>query len=452
MTKGKTVAIYGMGKIGKIAATNLCSASDISIETLHLIIRQREQETLDKWKKRANSLRSEVESGARIIENGILFGGDKQPPKVNIATKLLDLASNDTLPDIIFFNASASVDFSSYKGPPSSERNLLIAKNAPLVADFIAQIKILYHNRTLPFVIVVTNPVNAVGTLIAQSFIEISGDPEDAFKVIGSGSIIDTERSVQILAEMLNIERHPNIERIAAMGQHGEKMVIPEQQVRIDGKTLRDYLKEYHNIENDAADKWIAYWKQKVCSKGGSIFKQIGESPVLGPVAESALLIKVLIKRLTTTDDNSHETDDNNYEDTQQVTLQAYDHGLQVMIGQVGKLTKKGAYATEWQPALNCNEQQLFDEAVNVIKNSANQMRHIAELQTLLAPIKCHVNCDDYGDLALYFQSECRYKDALQEYFKSVGILKFFDENTIICTNINDTHNKCVKKLLQNSK
>ena len=121
---------------------------------------------------------------------------------------------------------------------PGMTRMDLLEVNANIVSDVTTNI--LKHSDS-PIIIVVTNPLDQMTTLVSQ----VSGLPKN--KVIGQAGVLDSSRFAYFISEKLNV----NINEVEALtlGSHGETMVPIPSQCKVSGKPLSEFLSENEILE-----------------------------------------------------------------------------------------------------------------------------------------------------------------------------------------------------------
>ena len=121
---------------------------------------------------------------------------------------------------------------------PGMTRMDLLEVNANIVSDVTTNI-LKYSDS--PIIIVVTNPLDQMTTLVSQ----VSGLPKN--KVIGQAGVLDSSRFAYFISEKLNV----NMNEVEALtlGSHGETMVPIPSQCKVSGKPLSELLSENEILE-----------------------------------------------------------------------------------------------------------------------------------------------------------------------------------------------------------
>ena len=116
---------------------------------------------------------------------------------------------------------------------PGMTRMDLLEVNAKIVSDVTTNI--LQHSAS-PIIIVVTNPLDQMTTLVSQ----VSGLPKN--KVIGQAGVLDSSRFAYFISEKLNVDMN-EVEALT-LGSHGETMVPVPSQCKVSGKPISELLSE----------------------------------------------------------------------------------------------------------------------------------------------------------------------------------------------------------------
>ena len=114
---------------------------------------------------------------------------------------------------------------------PGMSRMDLLEVNAKIVTDVT---KNIMKSSESPTIVVVTNPLDQMTTLVSES----SGLPKN--KVIGQAGVLDTSRFAYCISEKLNVNMS-DVEALT-LGSHGETMVPVPSQCRVNEKLLTEML------------------------------------------------------------------------------------------------------------------------------------------------------------------------------------------------------------------
>jgi len=151
----------------------------------------------------------------------------------------------------------------------------LLEVNANIVSDVTKNI--LNYSKS-PIIIVVTNPLDQMTTLVSQ----VSGLPKN--KVIGQAGVLDSSRFAYFISEKTNV----NMNKIEALtlGSHGETMVPVPSQCKVAGKPLNELL------SNDEISELV----QKTSDGGAEIVGLLKTgSAYFAPSSAAATMVKSII-------------------------------------------------------------------------------------------------------------------------------------------------------------
>ena len=189
------IAIIGAGFVGSTTAYALLLGG-----TAHEIV------LIDINREKAAGEAMDLLHGTPFLKPAQVFAGD---------------ISDCRQADIIIFTAGAN----QKKG---QTRLSLLRQNSEIVADTVA--KITQHNNN-PLLLMVTNPVDVL-TQVAWSSSGL-----DASRVIGSGTVLDTARFRQLIADHCGVaSRHVHG---YVIGEHGDSEVPLWSSVSIGGVKLK---------------------------------------------------------------------------------------------------------------------------------------------------------------------------------------------------------------------
>ena len=116
---------------------------------------------------------------------------------------------------------------------PGMTRDDLLGINLKIIKEVANGIKKTSPNA---FVICITNPLD----VIVMALQKYSGLPKN--KVVGMAGILDSSRFIYFLSQELNVE----VKKIKSLvlGGHGDSMVAMINHTEVDGKKLKDLVKE----------------------------------------------------------------------------------------------------------------------------------------------------------------------------------------------------------------
>jgi len=158
---------------------------------------------------------------------------------------------------------------------PGMTRMDLLEVNANIVSDVTTNI--LQHSAS-PIIIVVTNPLDQMTTLVSQ----VSGLPKN--KVIGQAGVLDSSRFAYFISEKLNVDMN-EVEALT-LGSHGETMVPVPSQCKVSGKPISELLSE------DEISKLV----QKTSDGGAEIVGLLKTgSAYFAPSSAAATMVKSII-------------------------------------------------------------------------------------------------------------------------------------------------------------
>ncbi len=193
------VAVVGAGSVG--AAVAYASMIDRVADEIALY-------DIDGPKARAEVL--DLRHGLQFVGGGRITGGDD----VQVCAGA----------DLVVLTAGAKQD-------PGQTRLELAGANVNLVRRSLPA---LLEVAPEAIVLLVTNPVDVV-TFVAQ---EISGLPND--RVIGSGTVLDTSRLRNLLADRLGIA--VNSVHATVVGEHGDTGIVLWSSATVGGSPLLDVV------------------------------------------------------------------------------------------------------------------------------------------------------------------------------------------------------------------
>ncbi len=136
---------------------------------------------------------------------------------------------------------------------PGMTRDDLLGINLKIIKQVALGIK---ENSPNAFVICITNPLD----VIVMALQKYSGLPKS--KVVGMAGILDSSRFIYFLSQELNISA-TKIKSLV-LGGHGDSMVAMVNHTKVDGKLLKELVKE-GKIKKDRLDQIIDRTK-----KGGA--------------------------------------------------------------------------------------------------------------------------------------------------------------------------------------
>lgn len=157
---------------------------------------------------------------------------------------------------------SALVIAAGRGGKPGESRLDLLRDNARILAEIGRK---LASYRGL--VIVVTNPVDVLTYVVAQS----SGLPAE--RVIGTGTMLDSARLKQVIGSELNVDPHSVHGHV--VGEHGDSEVVLWSSAQVGGLALRHWPGWRRERERELAEK-VRTAAYEIIKRKGSTNHAIG--------------------------------------------------------------------------------------------------------------------------------------------------------------------------------
>ena len=212
------IGIIGLGSVGSAVATAIYNTGLV-----------REMVFSDKDGVRAVA-------AAEDLSHATTFGFDIKINATGGYSKLKDS-------DVVIISAGANQK-------PTQKREDLLSANIGVMKDVVSKI-MKNVNRNKVVLIVVTNPLDAMTTLVQR----LSGLPES--RVIGTGTMLDSARFRSELARNLQIS--PSSINAFALGEHGDNAVLNWSSVSVGGVALEEFCKQTKNSLSSAVRKTIEY-------------------------------------------------------------------------------------------------------------------------------------------------------------------------------------------------
>lgn len=133
---------------------------------------------------------------------------------------------------------------------PGQSRLELAVENAKIMKDIT---KNVMDNGFDGIFIVATNPVDLMTYVVA----EVSGMPK--LKVIGSGTVLDTARLRQLIAEYLEVSSK-NVHAYI-LGEHGDSSLVPWEHCYVGCKKIIDIMKDNNHPMEDLKKIHDGVWQ-----------------------------------------------------------------------------------------------------------------------------------------------------------------------------------------------
>jgi len=133
---------------------------------------------------------------------------------------------------------------------PGQSRLELAVENAKIMKDITENVM---KNGFDGIFIVATNPVDLMTYVVA----EVSGMPKS--KVIGSGTVLDTARLRQLIAEYLEVSSK-NVHAYI-LGEHGDSSLVPWEHCYVGCKKIIDIMKDNNHPMEDLKKIHDGVWQ-----------------------------------------------------------------------------------------------------------------------------------------------------------------------------------------------
>ena len=222
---------------------------------------------------------------------------------------------------------------------PGMTRDDLLGINLKIIKQVAEGIKNTSPNA---FVICITNPLD----VIVMALQKYSGLPKN--KVVGMAGILDSSRFIYFLSQELNIP----VKKIKSfvLGGHGDSMVAMLESTKIDGKKIRELVKE-KKISKERLDEIVDRTK-----KGGAeIVKFLGNgSAFYAPAASGVEMAESYLKDLK-----------------KQLPCATYlngEYGVKDLYAGVPVIIGKNGIEKIIEIDLNIEEKKNFDYSIDAVK------------------------------------------------------------------------------------
>jgi len=141
-----------------------------------------------------------------------------------------------------------------------------------------------------PYILCLTNPVNAVTTYIYERLASELGDVVDPKKIVASGGILDSHRAKIAIARWQRCL--PKSVNAVTMGEHGETLFISPNLSTVGGASLTDLMCMFGEMRAQFTSV-----EAEVREKGLTLGKLIGTPTDIDPAMEMAILARHLLVR-----------------------------------------------------------------------------------------------------------------------------------------------------------
>jgi len=159
---------------------------------------------------------------------------------------------------------------------PGMTRDELISKNAGIIRDVAAKVKV-HAPRSI--VIVVTNPLDVMTYLTYK----VTGFPKN--RVIGMAGVLDGARLIYLIASSLGVPRSSAETYI--LGSHGDTMVPLISNTKVNGKPVAELM----------SGEELAAIVKRTCDRGAEIVSLLGSgSAYYSPSAAVFKMIEAILK------------------------------------------------------------------------------------------------------------------------------------------------------------
>ncbi len=172
-------------------------------------------------------------------------------------------------------NSKIVVITAGFPRQPGMSRDDLLMKNAEIMREIVAQVKVVAPDSIL---LVVSNPLDVM-TFVA---LKESGFPKE--RVVGMAGILDSARMTHFIQEKLGFGAGQI--RASVIGGHGDTMVLLPRFSTVAGVPLHDLLSE----------KEIEEIVEKTKHGGAEIVKYLGTSAYLAPGKATAIMIESILR------------------------------------------------------------------------------------------------------------------------------------------------------------
>lgn len=116
--------------------------------------------------------------------------------------------------------------------------------------------------------VIVSNPVD----LLTYATIKCTGLP--ANQVIGTGTLLDTNRLSQAIAAYCGVDTH-NVQSYV-LGEHGDSCMVPWSLCTVAGLPVRDYMTQVMNVPADIIDSELEKIYADMVAAGSQVIKAKG--------------------------------------------------------------------------------------------------------------------------------------------------------------------------------
>jgi len=236
-------------------------------------------------------------------------------------------------------NASIVVITAGLAQKPGQSRLELAVENAKIIKQITENVM---QSGFDGIFIVATNPVDLMTYVVA----EVSGMPKS--KVIGSGTVLDTARLRQLIAEYLEVSSK-NVHAYI-LGEHGDSSLVPWEHCYVGCKKIIDIMKDNNHPMEDLKKIHDGVWQAayEIIEKKKATYYGIG------------MALNRLIKAVLN-DENSILTVS---------TYQNNEYGQEGMYIGVPAIINKNGVKDILKLNLNKKDQELFNHSCQIMKEN----------------------------------------------------------------------------------
>ena len=236
-------------------------------------------------------------------------------------------------------NANIVVITAGLAQKPGQSRLELAVENAKIIKQITQDVM---NSGFDGIFIVATNPVDLMTYVVA----EVSGLPKS--RVIGSGTVLDTARLRQLIAEYLEVSSK-NVHAYI-LGEHGDSSLVPWEHCYVGCKKMIDIMKDNNHPMEDLKKIHDGVWQAayEIIDKKKATYYGIG------------MALNRLIKAVLN-DENSILTVS---------TYQNNEYGQEGMYIGVPAIINKDGVKDILKLRLNADDQKLFDNSCQIMKEN----------------------------------------------------------------------------------
>lgn len=217
---------------------------------------------------------------------------------------------------------------------PGETRMDLINKNSKIFKEIVTKVM---ENGFNGIFLIATNPLDVM-TYVTWKY---SGLPH--YKIIGSGTILDTARLRYMISEKLNISTR-NIHAYV-IGEHGDSEFVPWSSAQVGTQDIKDFISEEELNQISEKVRNAAY---EIINRKGATYYGIG----------------MCLVRIT----NAILSDENSI-----ITVSSYDKTNDIFVGGATIINKNGCKERMYIK-LNEEETKKLEKSISIIKDAINSI------------------------------------------------------------------------------